>query len=159
MALLPPRLVEFLNRSTMGAIATRDASNRPSEHTVFGVKAGADRRHLTVLVPLQVSEDLAENLANGGRVAATFGIASNECYQLKGRAVDVHPARDDERPILEATMGRIIEEQIQTGAPPDMVGAMKMMKLWPAISVTIEVDRAFVQTPGPEAGRDLPLEG
>lgn len=134
-------------------VATRDASLVPDE--VMGAAALFDARgrRLTVYLPVTTSATSLANLRDNGAIAVVLSQPlTHRTVQLKGRAEEIRPAREDEREAVLAFAAAFDAEVETIGLPPEVV---RRRTRWPCHAVTFLVSEAWEQTPGPRAGEPL----
>lgn len=152
-ALFTPELLEYLEGGLDILVATRDANLAPECTMGMGVKAHRDRRTLTIYVPRVGGEATLRNLADNGEIAATFcRPIDHRCVQLKGRAVAVREPGPEDRETQQRHRGAMVEQFALVGVPRALT---RRFRWWPSVAVELEVTQAFIQTPGPGAGRPL----
>ena len=159
---LPGVLVQFLDRATVGYAATRDERLVPRIHWVCGWRLGDDGRSLWGFVPAAFADGLAQAKDGNGRLAFTLEqIGPHECYQFKGRILDLRPVTEEEKAVAAACRDRFV--QSVTRFVKSLAGradAVRRYALEPAVAVRASVQDVFLQTPGPAAGSLLVrLEG
>src|SRR5262249_50670993 len=94
-----------------------------------------------------------DNIAHNGRIAINVTRPSDEqSIQLKGRAVAVREATDEDRASQELYRGALIEQLAWVGMPRAM---SRRVDFWPSVAIDVEVEDVLVQTRGPGAGRRL----
>ena len=148
-----PRILEGL---TAIAVGTRDAALRPACVQAVGLTAEPTGR-LTVFVPEATGERTFVNLAANGAVAVVAEkILTHRTVQVKGRCVEMRPAREAEREIVERCMGAFFDDAVVAGAPR---GILQRKNRWPCRAVTLEVAEVYEQTPGPRAGEPFVAGG
>ena len=142
-----PRAVEA-GRTVL--VGTADARNNPSCCRAVALASNDDLATATVYIPLAASQQVIQDLATTKRIAVSATHPLDHCsIQLKGTAIDVRLARDDEAPFLKARLDAIAQTLDIVGVPARVV---KGAAYWPAFAVTLRVDEIFEQTPGPHAG-------
>jgi hypothetical protein len=145
-----PRIVEGL---TAIAVGTRDSSLVPACVQAVGLAADAAGR-VTVYVPEATGQACFANIeANGAVAVAMEKILTHRTVQVKGRCLEMRPARPDERAIVERCMNSFIDDVVTAGGPRPI---LLTKNRWPCRAVTLDVTEVFDQTPGPRAG--LPFQ-
>ena len=135
-------------------VGTRDAALRPACCLAVGVSFPGEGR-ATVYVPEATGPRTFADLEANGMIAAVFEeILTHHTIQLKGRVTEMRPAAEDERALVERTVGGFSAQVEAFGGPP---GAVRRRRRWPCRAVTFAVSDVFEQTPGPKAG--TPFEG
>jgi hypothetical protein len=132
------------------AVGTRDAALRPSCSMAAGVAFSADGSQVTVYVPEATGIQTLADLADNGMIAVVFeDIPTHHTIQVKGRVIEMRPAAEDERAIVERWIGGFLAKVEAFGGPPSVV---RKKRRWPCRAVTFSVGDVFEQTPGPKAG-------
>jgi hypothetical protein len=154
--MIPDAVARLLERAHYFAAAgTRDAAMVPRAHRLWGVRIDDDCS-VTVLVPAYGVDDLELCLADNARIAIFVGEQpSHESYQLKGRALRVGVPSEADRAFFRQYRDTFVTHLAKSGYPEAVV------RSWmpePALSVTVRVEEAYAQTPGPNAGAPLWLE-
>ena len=138
-------------------VATRDASLVPDEVMASAAHLSEDGGRLTVYLPVATSATSVANLRENGAIAVALSEPlTHRTVQLKGRAGEIRPARDDEREAVLRHAASFDAQVEAIGLPPAVV---RRRTKWPCHAVTFEVDGAWEQTPGPHAGAPLSPEG
>jgi len=150
---LDPALVEFLSSGVVLGCASRDARLVPRSVWPVGIRVEDGSEEVTVFLPVATAAELIANLQDSRRIAVVATApADHRSIQLKGTVVEIRPAVDEERSLIErhrACLGRTLEP---FGVPKFFVVRMQH---WPAHAVRFRVEQLFVQTPGPAAGQAL----
>lgn len=151
--MIPDRLVEFVHGSVLAFVGTRDAQLRPAVTWAFGLRAAAASDEITAFVPDVEIGQTRSNLSHNGLIAlSVIQPITHECYQFKGKLTAMRPMTDEERAVQEIQRSKV-------GALLDkpFPGLAAGFILVPSTAIAFEVEEAFVQTPGPGAGRQLDL--
>lgn len=132
-------------------LATRDGDNLPEVALLAGAAAGPEPGTLTIFVPLGWTRALA-NLRDNGRVAMTLArLADYRTYQLKGQALAIRDAREDER----ATALRHHDAFARAADFEKLGHVVRSWAWWPCAAVDVRVEEVFAQTPGPGTGQKV----
>jgi hypothetical protein len=151
--MLDDRLVEFLQQGLAINIGTRNARLAPSAAYVGAVIVDADRRHLTVFVPLAAAAAVLDDLLANGQAAVVCARPEDDrAGQVKGTFVSVRPATDDEEPVVRQQFDGFLRQLELIGMPGE---STRPWLIWPALAVRLRVTAVFDQTPGPQAGAAL----
>ena len=153
-------ILESLPRILAGhdavVVGTRDAALRPACAMASGVAFPGDGR-VTVYVTEAAGAETLANLEANGAIAVVFEeILSHHTVQLKGRVLEIRPAAEGERALVERSIAGFFRQVEAVGAAPDVV---RKRRRWPCRAVTFEVTDVFEQTPGPKAGTPFAAEG
>jgi hypothetical protein len=152
---IPERLVTFVEGPVWCQAGTRDRDNVPASHLVYGVKVSEDRSHLTAILAEHWCAGLRENLADNGRfVLVCTRQATHETYQVKGTAAEVRAATAADHAVQDRWLADFVAA-LKASEAVEYADALKMLKLRPCVAVTMRIDDAFVQTPGPGAGERM----
>jgi len=146
-------LAAFVQEGVGIYIGTRNAALEPNGARALAARVEDGGRRLVVYVADAAVPRILSDLQSNGHAAVTFGRPIDErAIQVKGTFVEVRPARDDERPTLDAqwdSLARTLE----------MIGVPRMARSawprWPATAIALKPTAVFEQTPGPSAGRQL----
>lgn len=150
---IPPDLVDFLESGISVLVGTRDAALRPDATRGSGTVIHPGRTRVTVFLPESTASRTVANLENNAQIAAGYSRPSdNLSIQIKGRAVEVRRATEDERQVSDRYKAAFVDMLYMTGLPRSLT---KRIIVWPAIAITFDVTDIFVQTPGPGAGKRL----
>ena len=134
-------------------IGTRNAALEPSGARALGARVERDGAHLVVYVADAAVPRILPDLESNGLAAVTFGRPVDErAIQVKGTFVAARPAREDERPALDAQWDNFSRTLEMIGVPRE---ARSAWPRWPATAITLKPTAIFEQTPGPSAGSQL----
>ena len=151
LSALPAELAELLDGPAVMYLATRNAALEPLSALAFGLEASADGREATVFVPAVLSPPALANLRDNGQVAVTMvRPTTHRSLQIKGVWLGERRTTDDDRARLLRYRDAMLDEMSTVGVPRSI---WHRVLWWPAVALRIEVRDAFVQTPGPGAGR------
>lgn len=132
-------------------VGTVDAEGLPDATRAWSARRQGD--DVRILLPTTSARALA-NLEGGGLIALTATMVDTlRSMQLKGRALAVEPATDDDR----ATMAAYVREFFANVQRTDGSDPERLQNLVPddVVAVVFAVDHVFDQTPGPRAGARL----
>ena len=96
-----------------------------------------------------------ENFKSTGRVSYFVGLPSHEAYQFKGQFIETRQLTEDELALSEQFRNAAQEYMVGNGIPAE--SAAQMLGTAPDLGITFKVEKIFKQTPGPEAGQELPF--
>ena len=96
-----------------------------------------------------------ENMKATGRVSYFFGLMSHEAYQFKGQFIETRDLTEAELAQSEGFRKVIAENLGSIGISPE--AEMKLVGTAPDLGITFKVENIFTQTPGPEAGKEIPF--
>lgn len=130
--------------------ATRDARLVPDSVRLVGARVERGGKEVTVFLPEATSAASLANLADNGRIAICVARpCDHRSVQLKGRAVEVRPAAESERALVDRHRAAFAATFAEIGYPPRLT---LRIRHWPCRAVRVRVESVFDQTPGPGAG-------
>jgi hypothetical protein len=147
------QLREFVESGLPAVVGTANPAGRP--HVAYGwaTRVLDDRATMEVFLDSARSERTLANLHTTGRIALTLADpVSYRSVQFKGVFRDSGEPSDADREWVQRGREAFATAVALIGDPPSVI-----RNLWldDVVRVTFEVERAFDQTPGPEAGRPL----
>lgn len=152
-AQLSVELVELVESGVSIQVGTRDAGRFPEAVRAIGARVERGAAEVTVFVPDATGALTLENCRDNGRVAVCFSrIQDHHTIQLKGRVVEVGPACEEDRGVVERYRGALAASLAFLGMPMRLTYRIAH---WPCHAVRFRVESIFVQTPGPGAGDPL----
>lgn len=156
--LLSADRIAMIDKGVSAIVASRDSAMRPSLMRAVGCAIAPDGSEVTLWLGRGSARQLLLDLAATGRIAVVFSEpASHRTVQLKGTRVRTRDATDADRPVLARYLASMEREIGLVGYGPRYVQAMLSHRIEDTIAVSFEPQAAFDQTPGPQAGAELPL--
>jgi pyridoxamine 5'-phosphate oxidase-like protein len=146
-------LKEFLESGVGVLVGTGDALGRPHLAYGWGPRVGADGATVDVFVDsLRAGQTLSDVRASG-RIAVTIGHpVSYRSVQLKGTVRDHGDATEADNDWVRKHREAFVIATSLVGDPPETI---RNLWLEDVTRVSFQVEQAFDQTPGPEAGKPL----
>lgn len=145
-------LAVFVQEGVGIYVGTRNAAREPNGARALAARVEPDGRLVIYLADVAVARLLPDLLSNG-HAAVTFGRPVDErACQVKGTFAGSRPARDDERPALDAQWDNFSRTLEMIGVPRV---ARSAWPRWPATAIMLRPTAVFQQTPGPSAGTQL----
>ena len=142
-------LPELLDGLVAVVVGTRDADLRPACARGLAVRVDPSTGRLVLYLSEARTAETLENLRSNGAIAIALDRPeTHRSVQVKGRCVDIRPATEEERPVVERFLEGFFEQVIYLG----MALSVRSIRAWPCLAVTVEVTEVFEQTPGPRAG-------
>ena len=141
---------ELLESPHSAVVGTVDPAGLPDASRAWGIWVDREADRLRCLLPAG-EERLLANLAADGRIAINLThVADLRSVQVKGRALSVEPATEEDLRRHRAYWEAFLENVHRT----DGTSRELLTRLTPAALVAVEVavDSVFDQTPGPTAG-------
>jgi hypothetical protein len=155
LATLPPDLFCLLEGPAVQHLVTRSATLAPASALGFGVRTEPDSSNVTVFVPARVAPFVLDNLRDNGQMALTaVSPTDNRAVQIKGLWLGERRIDDDDRAFLLRYRDAVANVLNLVGVPRSR---WRQVAWWPTVALRMEVREAYVQTPGPGAGK--PCEG
>lgn len=154
--LLTERNARFICSEVSINVAGRNARNFPSVARAFGCRVSADRKQVTVFLPIARAESVLRDIREIGAIAVVFTKPStHESIQLKGGDAKIVALQSGDRAIMQE-YGRIFVCDINSiGYRDPFASAMMSAVAEESVAVVFTPDAAFEQTPGPGAGKRL----
>ena len=132
-------------------VASKDKKTRHID--TLGVKVSSKDSLLTCYVINSESKEVLEYLRDSGRISFFVGMISHEAYNFKGQFILADPLTDEDLKISEDYRNKVIETISSIGIPNEV--AIEKYGKDPDVGITFKVDHVFVQTPGPDAGKEI----
>ncbi len=146
-------LTEFLTSGLALGAATRDDRLVPDVVRPGGLRVEPGGEEVTIFLATAVGARLLRNVESNRRLAVVASnVQDNRSVQLKGRVIEIRPAREDERPLMDQYRARFARMLEPLGVPKNF--ALRS-QIWPAVAIRFRVEALFLQTPGPSAGQPL----
>ncbi|HSP19820.1 MAG TPA: hypothetical protein VLQ79_09905 [Myxococcaceae bacterium] len=144
-------LSEFLTSGLSLGVASRDDRLVPDVVRPAGIRVEPGGEEVSIFLAAAIGGQLLKNLESNRRIAVVASnVQDNRSVQIKGQVVEVRPARDDERPLMDQYRARYSRMLEPLGVPRSF--ALRT-QIWPAVAITFRVEALFLQTPGPSAGQ------
>ncbi len=145
-------MTELIESGVSILVGTRDAALVPDCMRGIGAAVLSSSR-----VALYLYEPLAKraiaNIADNGLLAVTFSrIIDHRSIQLKGRVIQVRAATLDDEALSQRYLIAFSEQVALAGMPRSVI---RRVHTSPGVVVELEATDAFLQTPGPGAGRRM----
>jgi hypothetical protein len=153
LATLPAELFALLDGASIVHLATRNAALEPMSVFSIAVRVGPAGlpSEVTVFVPVALGDPVLTNLRDNGQMAVTMvSPADNHSVQLKGLWLGERRTDDEDRAYLARHHDQLMQVLGLAGVPRSI---WRRVIWWPCLALRMEVRDAFVQTPGPGAGR------
>jgi hypothetical protein len=151
--LVPPELAAFLESGLTLVVGTTGADLKPNCAFGAGLRVDAGGRRITLFLGTESAAAAIEDLRARGAVAITASRPSDyRTLQLKGRALRVEAVAPGGRAALLACREAFVRQLEAVGWARSLV---QRLAVWPCVSVEVELDAVYEQTPGPRAGSPL----
>jgi hypothetical protein len=149
MAVIDAALATFLEGPCAQNFAIADAGNVPTVGRAWGLRADRGR---FVRAVLAADAGTNASLRSGGRIALMIiDLPTFRSVQLKGTVTAVEPPSDADHDVYDMYVTEFRAALDAEGRTTPLDGCRPAA----LVTVTIEVDAVFDQTPGPKAGQPL----
>jgi hypothetical protein len=146
----------LLRTGYMVTVASRDAAHVPSVTRALGCRISPDRRRVTVFLLASQSATLLRDLRATGAIAAVFSQPStHRTIQLKGSDATLGAIEPGDVELIDANAAAALSDLILGGFPESFGRTMFAYDAPDVVAIGFTPSTAFVQTPGPQAGRRL----
>jgi hypothetical protein len=146
----------FITHRVAMNVASCSAACEPSLARAYGCRVSADRRRVTMFMPVQRSTALLEDLRAGSAIAVVFTQPrTHETLQLKGAKAEIVRLQASDAARARTYAQSFIDEISALGYPMLFARTFAAGAQEELIGLEFEPTAAFVQTPGPNAGRPL----
>ena len=153
--MIPERTHEALINGGIGHIGSANADLKTTHTETFGASLDNENNCVTCFVLSILAEPILENLKEKGRISFFFGLPSHEAYQFKGQFLETREITEEELANSEKILSVTKDMFDSIGIPSEAVE--RMLGTPPDLGVTFRVEKIFIQTPGPEAGQEIPF--
>ena len=153
--MIPEITHEALINGGIGHIGSANADLKTTHTETFGASLDNENNCVTCFVLSILAEPILENLKEKGRISFFFGLPSHEAYQFKGQFLETREITEEELANSEKILSVTKDMFDSIGIPSEAVE--RMLGTPPDLGVTFRVEKIFIQTPGPEAGQEIPF--
>lgn len=153
MYVIDNELKELLESGVAATAATADEDGRPHLAIAWGPRVHPDGTAVTIFLEVARAEIALADLRTTQRIALTVADpVSYRSVQLKGRQLAVTEADDADRAWVQRHREAFMVTTALVGESPVAVRNRWMEDV---LRVDFQVEQAFDQTPGPDAGKPL----
>ena len=155
MFVIPDELRSFIESGVAVVAATADSEGRPHVAFAWGTHVLEGGTRVAVCLESSRAEQVIEDAREGTAIAVTFGHPTTyRSVQLKGTTRTATAAGPHDEARAAAHQGDFLSATALVGDDPSTIrscwsGQESLLRL------EFDVERAFDQTPGPGAGREL----
>jgi hypothetical protein len=154
--LLDESRAAFITQGVAMNAASCNAAGEPSLARAYGCRVSADRRRVTVFVPVAQAAALLRDVRAGGGIAVVFTLPrSHETLQLKGSGAEILGLEDGDVARVRAYADAFAKEIHDLGYTAAFARALASCSQEELVGLAFEPIAAFEQTPGPNAGQPL----
>jgi hypothetical protein len=147
-------LKEFVESGVATIVGAGDVDGRPQIANGWAPRVEADRRTLHLFLDTARADTFIGRLHANRRIAVTIAEpTSYRSVQFKGVVVGETSVPDKaELAWVQKQRDAFVASTSLVGDPPDII---RSMWLEDVVRIAVAVERAFNQTPGPDAGKPL----
>ena len=153
--MIPEQTLEALANG-LGHLGSANADRKPTHTDTLSTAVDPANDTVTCFVLSFLAGPVLENFQATGRVSF-FAVlpATHEAYQFKGQFIGTRELTEDELAQSEKVRNGWQEMLGSMGLPAEPLA--QMLGTPPDLGVTFKVEKIYKQTPGPEAGQELPF--
>ena len=148
-----PQLTFNALKEGFGHFGVASKSNKTKHVDTLGVRINGSESLLTCFVINSECKEVLEYLNESGRISFFVGMISHEAYNFKGQFVSSDSISDEDLQISKDFSTNAINIITSIGLSNE--AALEKYGKLPDMGITFKVDKVFVQTPGPDAGKEI----
>jgi len=152
--MIPEQTLEALTNG-FGHMGSASVDLKTAHTDTLGASVDPANDTVTSFVLSFLAGPVLENFKSTGRVSYFVALPSHEAYQFKGQFIETRQLTEDELAHSEQFRNAAQEYMVGNGIPAEP--AAQMLGTAPDLGITFKVEKIFNQTPGPEAGQELPF--
>ena len=137
----------------LGHFGVSSKNNKTVHVDTLGVKIDNIKSTLTCFVINSECKKVLEYLNESGRISFFVGMISHEAYNLKGQYVSSEKLNNSDLKISKSYTNNVIDIITSVGLSKE--AALEKYGKVPDLGITFKVDKVYIQTPGPEAGKEI----
>ena len=137
----------------LGHFGVSSSKNKTVHVDTLGVKIDNIQSTLTCFVINSECKKVLQYLSETGRVSFFVGMISHEAYNFKGQFLSSKKLNNEDLKISENYTNNVIDIITSVGLSKD--AAVEKYGKVPDLGITFKVDKVYIQTPGPEAGKEI----
>ena len=137
----------------LGHFGVSSSKNKTVHVDTLGVKIDNIQSILTCFVINSECKKVLQYLSETGRVSFFVGMISHEAYNFKGQFLSSNKLNNEDLKISENYTNNVIDIITSVGLSKD--AAVEKYGKVPDLGITFKVDKVYIQTPGPEAGKEI----
>jgi hypothetical protein len=137
------------------SFGTRDANMKPLYGRAWYARINDEGTELTMHVPEYIASFHLDNLRNNGRIAFTaVEFPEHNAYQVKGAYLGHEVCTEKDYEDIAARM-ELAGQFFDNFFGPDTGKRMRNVPVRPSLAIRMKVEDVFLQTPGPNAGKNI----
>lgn len=154
-AVIDAEYARFLQGAVSIIAASRNAANQPELVRAHGCRVARDRRRVRLFLATTQAAALLEDVRRNGLIAVVFTEpGTHRSVQVKGDSARITRLRPDEAPRADAYRDAMVLQLGKGGVSEALTRAL-LDPMDGLVALEFMPTHAFVQTPGPGAGRPL----
>jgi len=154
MFVIDDELQEFVESGVAVLVGAVDAEGKPHLAYAWGPRVHPGRSRISIYIDGPRAAPLLGGRESNPQFAATFtDPVSVRSIQLKGRVVEVAEPNESEQAWVNRHRDAMTASTALIGDSPQVIRNLWMQEA--TVRVDFTVERAFDQTPGPNAGQPL----
>lgn len=151
---LDDTLAAFVQSGVAISVASRDASMNTSVTRGVACSVTADRRSVTVYVPVAPAGVLLDHVLASGTIAVCFSQPStHRTIQLKGNDAQVVSPDANSAALVAAQSDALVANLARFGYAEELIRAIFPRSSEGVAAIRFTPSIGFAQTPGPQAGK------
>ncbi len=150
--LIPDITTEVL-KFGFGHLGVASKQLRTRHIDTYGTKFSNTDNTITCFIEESNSADFIKFLKETKRVSFFVALLSHESYNFKGKFLFSSVLKEEDLQITKIYLENAIKNVKSLGLPDELVE--KAYNKSPDLAITFEVQKVFVQTPGPNAGNEI----
>ena len=148
-----PELTLNALKQGFGHFGVASKSNKTKHVDTLGVRINTSESLITCFVINSECKEVLEYLNESGRISFFVGMISHEAYNLKGQYVSSEKLNNSDLKISKNYTNNVIDIITSVGLSKE--AALEKYGKVPDLGITFKVDKVYIQTPGPEAGKEI----
>ena len=137
----------------MGHIGCVSSSLKPYHADTLANLFDKQKNEITCCLNEVSCKPFLNHVSNGSRVSLFVAVPSHEAYNIKGSIVTLRNVTEDEKSACDLLREKVYGFYEELGIPEHLADRYWLKE--PDIAVVFAVEKIFVQTPGPDAGKQV----
>lgn len=137
----------------IGHIGCTSSSLKPFHADPLGICCDQAKNIIVCCLNKKTNKPFLEHVEIGSRVSLFAAVISHEAYNLKGAVIELRDVNDYESQVCDDLREKMYGFYGELGIPKNLADRYWLKPI--DIAVVFSVDKVFVQTPGPDAGKEI----
>ena len=137
----------------VGHIGCTSSLLKPFHADALGICCDQATNTIVCCLNKETNKLFLENLEIGSRVSLFVGVISHEAYNLKGAVIDLRDVNNAESQVCDNLRKKMYGLYGELGISENLADRYWLKPT--DLAVVFLVDKVFVQTPGPDAGKEI----